>query len=814
MAVHPGRRLLALLTSAAMAAGLAVTVPLAAPSAAASSAASIAPPIAQTPVESVAVGCAAGQVDFNTATAQEVSLALQDITGDAQLPVAERIVAGRLPFYASFDDLLVVDGIGPGKRDEIQASGRVCFGLPAVLPPVDAANVCRFGDARVDVNRLGSRSALAKIFGPVTAQRIVDAAPFTGTGYVRAERIGGAGQGRMDKQMSKICYTPPTVDAGATRFGWVNRGTSRVDHSDGASLTVPAGVLDTEGAWATIAPEPFDEMTGGPRFNLHVHGPWAGETDKVFVALPPDPFVGQDLSAWTQTVVHDTAAGEQVHALGAVGLDRAGRLVTQTGSLSSFQSVSQPVSTFAFLAPVVVVPKTDLAEQTVRRQASADRVPGTCDPDVTRADPAIFSLSASHDRWLNGMPGLMRAPANTCAQGSFRDGSLYVNTTNTGGLAYTADLQYGSPAVLHGIDYTGAANLFMRAWMQPRNGSGKDHGLVHGPGTVITLALPVSDEFSHLRLVYDVPATMALVVLERLSDADGDIGDVAGFVDCVSALEARDMTPSDVVACAETAAKVLPIGHRGRTSLKSVGRALSVFDGGQDLLESVGAVAGAMHNDGVFEGTVHTRFKARPKPTADAQGRAVPAHCLRREGAYWSVDQACSDAYYANGAGLPGGTNGTNPAGGPDGTIVNDSGPNVLHRIGPTAYLSYDAKLAFGMPLRDPGVYACLSQRYLLRDWLPASKLLGYHVVESVVPAVCDESIPELPALPSNATNWILRESNGTAWLVDGNGDLRWIKDGGTYQCLAQRHYVRDNTPWSEIAVFEADVYPGDATCP
>ncbi len=62
-------------------------------------------------------------------------------------------------------------------------------------------------------------------------------------------------------------------------------------------------------------------------------------------------------------------------------------------------------------------------------------------------------------------------------------------------------------------------------------------------------------------------------------------------------------------------------------------------------------------------------------------------------------------------------------------------------------------------------------------------------------------------------TNWILRENTETAWLVDANGDLGWIKGGGIYQCLAQKYYVRDNTPRSEITVFEADVYSGDAAC-
>jgi hypothetical protein len=153
----------------------------------------------------------------------------------------------------------------------------------------------------------------------------------------------------------------------------------------------------------------------------------------------------------------------------------------------------------------------------------------------------------------------------------------------------------------------------------------------------------------------------------------------------------------------------------------------------------------------------------------------------------------------------------------PDGTIVVDAGPNILHSVGTQQrYISYDGRVALGMPLGvdgaiDPLVYDGFAKRYLLRDWLPVSKVGNYHNVESVHPARPDGSVPELPALPSDAKNWILREADGTAWFVDAESRLHRIADGPTYICLAQRYFVRDNTSRAQIDVFRSGLYVGDA---
>jgi hypothetical protein len=158
-------------------------------------------------------------------------------------------------------------------------------------------------------------------------------------------------------------------------------------------------------------------------------------------------------------------------------------------------------------------------------------------------------------------------------------------------------------------------------------------------------------------------------------------------------------------------------------------------------------------------------------------------------------------------------------AGPPDGTIVVDGGPDILHSVGTQQrYISYDGQLALGMPLRtdgtiDPAVYDHFAQRYLLRDFLPISKLGNYHSMESVHPARRDGGVPEMPPLPRDATNWILRETDGTAWLVDGESRLHRIADRPTYIRLSQLYFVRDNTCPAQVDVFRSGRYAGDIGC-
>jgi hypothetical protein len=155
----------------------------------------------------------------------------------------------------------------------------------------------------------------------------------------------------------------------------------------------------------------------------------------------------------------------------------------------------------------------------------------------------------------------------------------------------------------------------------------------------------------------------------------------------------------------------------------------------------------------------------------------------------------------------------------PDGTILIDGGPNILHSVGTQQrYISYDGHLAVGMPLRadgaiDPLVYDGFAKRYLLRDFLPVDKVGNYHNVESAYPARLDPRVPEMAALPSNAKNWILREAKGTTWLVDRESRLHRIPDEPTYIRLAQMYFVRDNTSSAQIDIFRSNPYAGDARC-
>jgi len=789
---------------------------IASPAAAEASPAAPQVPVTATPLPALELGCRQGQTDFNTAPAAAIAAVLQEVDPTPQAAVAARVVADRKPLYLRIDDLLLVNGIGPGKTAALAATGHVCFGLPATPPPVNPKQVCVNGDARVDINRPASATRLADLLGRTTADRVVTSEPFPSLDFVRAERIGGAGAGRIEKVLDQLCYTPTTIRAGERQFGWITRAASRVDHPAGASLVVPAGVLDGSGAWGSVQPEAYDANLTGPKFDLHIYGSWADGHDRVLALLPPDSFVPPTPEHWTQSVLHDAPTGTEVLAGDALGVDH-GRVVAALTSLSAVTTVVQPVSTFSFLAPVVVLPKSELTRQVLTAQITAPRSPDECDPDITHADESIFKVGSYPDMLTTGIRGVLRAVAATCGQGSFHDEAVHARITNTSGLVYTVDDRGEDAAELSHAGYTSDANIFMRAWMDARgNGDAtRDSGFTHGPGSVIDAQVQLSSRSNEAYFHYDPLATTAVALLNRLDAIDWPAGEVAGFVNCLAHLSAHEVTFSSVVGCADSAASALPASSRLKLALKSVGRALNIYDVARDLEDSLGPIIGTLKDNGLTDATLSLTYQPTAKPTTDAQGRAIPPSCLRRTGAYWSFDTSCVDRYYAGQSG--GGPNGSSA--GPDGTIVVDGGPNILHSVGgQQRYISYDAQLAFGMPLLGDGtidtdVYDCFAQRYVLRDWLPTSRVFSYHTTESMYPARCDTSIPELAPLPRNATNWILRESTGTAWLVDGSSQLHWIADRPTYICLAQEYFVRDDTPWSEISVFQSQVYAGDARC-
>lgn len=211
-----------------------------------------------------------------------------------------------------------------------------------------------------------------------------------------------------------------------------------------------------------------------------------------------------------------------------------------------------------------------------------------------------------------------------------------------------------------------------------------------------------------------------------------------------------------------------------------------------------------------------------PRPTALPDGTSIPANCVVDNGdGGWKVRRSCTTPPPVIGGG--GGGWPTGPGGGPDGTLpIGTPDANVLASIGDssnTIYLVNDL-VAYGVPYADQSLKDCMLDRYPIIHFTSPTgrdRVIGTEDdlwnQETVYEEGCRSGLPH-HVLPADATNWILRETTGTAWFIDANSELRWIRDRETYVCLAQDHYVLDRTPWAEISQFEADVYPGHATCP
>jgi hypothetical protein len=244
----------------------------------------------------------------------------------------------------------------------------------------------------------------------------------------------------------------------------------------------------------------------------------------------------------------------------------------------------------------------------------------------------------------------------------------------------------------------------------------------------------------------------------------------------------------------------------------SLGKIFKVFD-----IAAFGAtLADSLISANSGSGLAQFTNFPKPPPT-DAKGRPVLPSCLRSNDTIYYVDNACQDALYAVTSGSGFGNTGTNPAGGHDGTIQNDSSQieHVLFRIASGQTLSQpffiraDPALAYDVVgnggSADPALFMCFSRHFQLRDWLPASRLSSYGNKESKDAAKCPYVGPDFPPerdLQANATNWILRQTDGQSYFVDANSILHPIDSGLVYECLAQRFYVLNATTDAEVSRF------------
>jgi hypothetical protein len=359
-------------------------------------------PAVPEPIAAVSMGCApAAGIDVNKATVSE----LMSLPGVSK-PVAQRIVESR-PYLRVDPDLLRVAGIGADKLALIVANGRACATPPSIPPPT--FDVCQTGDGKVDANRPQSEKALAALFGGPTAKRIANAIPYWSLNQVRSEGEAGAGYGKMEKLMGRLCLTPPTIVYAGTRYGWIDPdrgGYVNSSTGDGTAyrLTVPGGVVTQRpGAWGAVTPRPTpaDLPEGAPTADFHIHGTWSGT---VYVGLPPDGIGPESAGTWTDTVWHLPADGQWELSWGGAVARIDGRVTTGTQTLSFLTSLRQKASQFGAWVGETAVKVATWAENTIRQFLGTGASPPNCNPGASEGRQGDGAYLATFGQLLVNRP--------------------------------------------------------------------------------------------------------------------------------------------------------------------------------------------------------------------------------------------------------------------------------------------------------------------------------------------------------------------------------------------------------------------------
>lgn len=715
------------------------------------------PPATPDPIAAKRLACDPGQIDVNSASAQDLRALGLD------LPVAERLIAHREPLYLDLGDLLVVEGIGADKLAEIKVSGRACAGLPTQPPPTDA-HVCRFGDGRVDVNRPQSSKALAAMLGRPTADRIVAGIPYAGVGPVVAEHLPGIGPGRQRKLISQLCATPATIDHGDTRWGWISAAGGRVDHLDGATLTVPAGTLDSgAGVWGSVRALEWDRLLEGPSFDMTIHGPWLGDGKTVFTTLPRDPFQAPSHpEAWTPTVLHFTGGDADIHAKNDVHVGSDGRWTAEVASLSKLEALWQPLVSLA----TGIRSRINAVIQSAKNYLTSSYEPVPCSPDVSSLQR--LRVGVYPDGLNSGLiGGFVRPPAKWCAQGdtTFSTSRVEFRLSNTSALTYGFN-QWAGPADTVGVSLSPNLTSLTRVLLQFYNRGVKPGddttNVVYGPGVTVRFDLPASNENQQEDIVRDIfryPINNTYDTLFLLTEHLGAVPGMdvpADVIECIQTYSVESIDVDAVLACITLVAKK---NTSLRDKLESMGRALDLFSVFRAGVEAVTIANQTSTNS--LEGTVN--FSLRPflilppqQPTTGDPDEWDGARILKRTG---------SSASY----------------------VLDTDG--VAHHI------------------PDGETYVCNAKHYLVEfnvddaEWSEQVTAVGD---DATCPSGADRALaPETLA----SVKVLLRRVDGETWLTeDFNGAAHLVplfSGDAVFSCMVEKYLVWDQVDYDEHARFD-----------
>lgn len=733
--------------------------------------------------------CRPGQVDVNTASGGDIAQAFGLESG----PTVDRIIDLR-PWLRTVD-ITSVPGVGPSKASVLATNG---CATPEQIP--EAAPLACTRDEQVDLQAASVAELRRSLqLSTTTAEAIVRQRPIPQDLYqIAAPRTPGLGPGRIRELLASasVCVTPaPTTFRGTDyRFVYPDAGAvigSTVDPR--FALIVPPGAAEAA-TFAKVTPLDGQDL---PTADFHLYGSFTG----LLAIRLPDVGLGEPV------VFHDADDGVRLSSGSGVVAEDGGTIVAAVSSLSEASSSSVDPACLSGLSYSTFCSPTSSLDQLLLDRFSTDAA-----STAAQMNEAQRRLPAADGECYEPWTLLVSdgsVPLGVLCSATM-SGDEQESTWTFENIFAGEFLVFESAAAPYFIDVSGGAaprSAYSTSPGATNNGtySGPvsrrlaDFGIVV-PGHARSFTKRAGDPATVVTSTGANPAVLAVTyallnvteVLDSVSDLTGGGEFVGALVNCVGILgHARPSVQiaKDLLSCVVAAAE-LKIQNRldnldGRTTearrLKNAKGILARFA----LVPSL-AEFGASFISNLLDGSSFNEQQLAfrhllPSPPAPGSG----------------------------------GSSGTPvPGGGIDGSLPAGAITNAIIKLENNAYhaeFTYGGDYV-GHAILDVPTYACLTRRYLVRDWLPWDEYLDHIRQNSQYEATCDDSVPEFVAGPGSR-NFILRQLDGESFHLGPDGKVRPILDGTTYICLAQRVFVLDNRTDAEIASYPQAPIPQVATC-
>lgn len=687
--------------------------------------------------------CAAGQTDINSASINALMRALA-----VDKPTASRVVSFRP--YLKPSDLLVVQGIGPDRLAGILASGRTCA-VPATAPP-PSEDVCT--GTLLDL-QVATPETIAKTLGVSgsVARNIAAARPYSTLRHVTPERVPGLGKGTLPAVSAKTCLTPAPVRTATATFRWAYRSQNTTVTRDTASLTVPAGVVDGAGAWASITDATSTIAIDGPTANFHIWGDWVGGADSVEITLP----LSRDQAAlpadlFAPVLFHITDAGPVIAHGDSVAVTDSS-ISTWTTSLSLFTSGPFGVSLLTNLAPHIGVHS---AVNSAMRAVTGTRADQPSCHDDLEAWRLETGGNAIEQDFVMG-----RQPLRYCTQAGTGDSAQWVLANNTGAVV-SVNAQGASRVVDSGPSGNLLLDVAYDVWNNT-TGPQETTSMVQAdipPGGSITIQAPAGTNADYVGVgtneVFAVP-TFLLRELGLVVPA-GKVMDVYSTLqDCAYAAGANgfplELSNSQWITLLNCAKAALLAG--GETVAKaSVSVALVVADvmisGSDTLRVSTGSP---------WDLRLTYRAPAPPVPPTQPGTGTIP------------------------------------PPGEPGAASLR-----ILKLADSPASYVLDAD-AVTHHIPNTGTYLCNSNVMPVQYGLTPEQFAAIASGGMGKDAACPDAAAR-SLQPSTTRNFLLRRSDGSSYLVNNYGQKALVIGTGSFDCFAESYLVWDHVSADELARF------------